>query len=354
MFRKKMAALLYGLILTAFTAYFLLDTFVIARVYSTVPEVSAQTSDLSLTETEEDTAEAAEAPTEQETETSSRKRRGSGERGRKKTSSDAADSASEGSGSGSAEDSVSASSASASSETTYQDENMTVTLTEYQVDGTTVYAADIQLSSASYLKTALAKSAYGKNVTETTSEMAESNNAVLAINGDYYGAQEKGYVLRNGVLYRNTAEKGQEDLVIYEDGSFEIIVEDEITAEELLEKGAVQILSFGPALITDGKVSVTENDEVGRAMASNPRTAIGIIDDLHYVFVVSDGRTDESQGLTLYQLSQFMESLGADTAYNLDGGGSSSMVFQGVLVNNPTTTGNSIKERSVSDIVYIG
>jgi exopolysaccharide biosynthesis protein len=231
---------------------------------------------------------------------------------------------------------------------------MTVTLTEYQVDGTTVYAADIQLSSASYLKTALAKSAYGKNVTETTSEMAESNNAVLAINGDYYGAQEKGYVLRNGVLYRSTAEKGQEDLVIYEDGSFEIIVEDEITAEELLEKGAVQILSFGPALITEGEISVTENDEVGRAMASNPRTAIGIIDDLHYVFVVSDGRTDESQGLTLYQLSQFMESLGADTAYNLDGGGSSSMVFQGVLVNNPTTTGNSIKERSVSDIVYIG
>jgi exopolysaccharide biosynthesis protein len=354
MFRKKMAALLYGLILTAFTAYFLLDTFVIARVYSTVPEVSAQTSDLSLTETEEDTAETAEAPTEQETETSSRKHRGSGERGRKKTSSDAADSASEGSGSGSAEDSVSASSASSSSETTYQDENMTVTLTEYQVDGTTVYAADIQLSSASYLKTALAKSAYGKNVTETTSEMAESNNAVLAINGDYYGAQEKGYVLRNGVLYRNTAEKGQEDLVIYEDGSFEIIVEDEITAEELLEKGAVQILSFGPALITEGEISVTENDEVGRAKASNPRTAIGIIDDLHYVFVVSDGRTDESRGLTLYQLSQFMESLGADTAYNLDGGGSSSMVFQGVLVNNPTTTGNSIKERSVSDIVYIG
>ena len=90
MFRKNMAALLYGLILTAFTAYFLLDTFVIARVYSTVPEVSAQTSDLSLTETEEDTAETADAITEQETETSSRKRRGSGERGRKMASSDAA------------------------------------------------------------------------------------------------------------------------------------------------------------------------------------------------------------------------------------------------------------------------
>ena len=354
MFRKKIAALLYGLILTAFTAYFLLDTFVIARVYSTVPAESAQALTESLTETEEDAAETTESQPVQETETSetsSRKSRGSGVRGRKKTSSGAADSASDGSESASREDTVSSSS---SSDATYKDENMTITLTEYQVDGTTVYAADIQLSSASYLKTALARSAYGKNVTETTSEMAESNNAVLAINGDYYGAQEKGYVLRNGVLYRNTAEKGQEDLVIYEDGSFEIILEEEITAEELLEKGAVQILSFGPALITDGEVSVTENDEVGRAKASNPRTAIGIIDDLHYVFVVSDGRTDESQGLTLYQLSQFMESLGAETAYNLDGGGSSSMVFQGVLVNNPTTTGNSIKERSVSDIVYIG
>ena len=49
-----------------------------------------------------------------------------------------------------------------------------------------------------------------------------------------------------------------------------------------------------------------------------------------------------------------MSELGVETAYNLDGGGSSSMVFNGTLINNPTTTGNSIKERSVSDIVYIG
>lgn len=76
-------------------------------------------------------------------------------------------------------------------------------------------------------------------MTEKTSAIAIANNAVLAINGDYYGAQESGYVLRNGVIYRNKAKKGKEDLVIYEDGSFEIIVEDEITAEELLEKGAV-------------------------------------------------------------------------------------------------------------------
>jgi len=241
-----------------------------------------------------------------------------------------------------------------STASSYQDENVTITLTEYTVSDTTVYVADVQLSTDDLLKTALAHNAYGKNVTQKTSEMAEENNAILAINGDYYGAQETGYVLRNGVLLRSTAEAGQEDLVIWGDGSFSIINESEVTAEELLAQGAVQILSFGPALVTDGEVAVSAGEEVGKAMASNPRTAIGIIDEGHYLFVVSDGRTAESEGLSLSELASFMQSLGAETAYNLDGGGSSTMYFNGEIVNNPTTNGNSVKERSVSDIVYIG
>ena len=148
-------------------------------------------------------------------------------------------------------------------------------MTEYCEADTTVYVADILLSSSEYLKTAFAQNSYGKNVTEKTSEMAARENAVLAINGDYYGAQEKGYVLRSGKLYRSEAEKGQEDLVIYQDGTFEIISEEDIAAEELLEQGAQEILSFGPALIQEGDICVTEEDEVGKAMASNPRTAIG-------------------------------------------------------------------------------
>lgn len=191
-------------------------------------------------------------------------------------------------------------------------------------------------------------------MTENTSEIAAENNAILAINGDYYGSRENGYVLRNGVLYRSTASDNQEDLVIYADGSFEIITETDISAEQLLADGAQQILCFGPALVIGGELSVTEEEEVGKAKTSNPRTAIGIIDALHYVFVVSDGRTSESEGLSLYELAAFMQSLGADIAYNLDGGGSSTMYFNGEVVNNPTTNGRSIKERSVSDIVYIG
>ena len=89
-------------------------------------------------------------------------------------------------------------------------------------------------------------------------------------------------------------------------------------------------------------------------MASNPRNAIGYLGNNHYVFVVSDGRTSESAGLSLYELASFMKELGVKDAYNLDGGGSSTMVFKGEIINNPTTSGRSVEERAVSDIVYIG
>lgn len=237
----------------------------------------------------------------------------------------------------------------------YEDDNIKIEIKEYTVNNTTIHVADVQIKTADLLKTAFANNSYGKNVTEKTSVIAKSLNAILAINGDYYGVQENGYVLKNGVVYRDTAVSNKEDLVIYKDGSFEIINESEVDIYTLQNKGAYNILSFGPALVTNGIVSVGQNEEVGKAMGSNPRTSIGIIDDLHYVFVVSDGRTVESKGLTLYQLADFMKSqLGVETAYNLDGGGSSTMYFNGEVINNPTTNGNKISERSVSDIVYIG
>ena len=68
----------------------------------------------------------------------------------------------------------------------------------------TYYVADVELSSAEYLKTALAQNMFGTNVTETTSEQAEDHNAILAINGDYYGANKSGYVIKNGTVYRSS------------------------------------------------------------------------------------------------------------------------------------------------------
>jgi exopolysaccharide biosynthesis protein len=82
-----------------------------------------------------------------------------------------------------------------------------------------------------------------------------------------------------------------------------------------------------------------------------PRTAVGVIDANHPVFVVVDGRSPGySEGVTLTELAEILQDLGATTAYNLDGGGSSTMVFDGEVVNDPLGKG---EERGVSDILYI-
>ena len=293
MTKKYLFVFIYGILLTVFTVYILLDTFLIKSIYTKVNQTSYQTASLEKGEI-------------------------------------------------------------TSATNLYEDDNIKIELKEYRENNTTIYVADVQINKPALLKTAFANSSYGKNITEKTSAIAKEVNAILAINGDYYGVQESGYVLKNGIVYRSTASKNQEDLVIYRDGTFEIINESNISINELVENGAYNILSFGPALVENGNISVGAKEEVDRAMASNPRTAIGIIDNLHYVFVVSDGRTNTSEGLTLYELAEFMNKIGANTAYNLDGGGSSTMYFNGKLINNPTTNGNKVSERSVSDIVYIG
>lgn len=241
-------------------------------------------------------------------------------------------------------------------DTSYSDGNISVTLTEKTVNETQIYVADITLSSSDYLKTALAQNSYGTNVTAKTSVTAAENNAILAVNGDYYGANSSGYVIRNGVVYRDSVREDASngDLAIYKDGSFKIIYEDQVSADQLVQDGVVNLLAFGPSLVENGEISVDTNTEVGQAMSSNPRTAIGIIDENHYIIVVSDGRTSESKGLSLYQMAEVMKSYGVKTAYNLDGGGSSTLYFNGQVINKPTTGGSKISERAVSDIVYIG
>lgn len=234
----------------------------------------------------------------------------------------------------------------------YSDGNITISIKEYREYDTSIYVADITLSSPDYLKTAFAQNTFGKNINELPSKMAADHNAILAINGDFYGARGHGFVAHNGILYRDTPST-REALVIYSDGSMEVVTELEADAHALMDKGAAQILSFGPSLVREGSVVVTSDQEVRSALASNPRTAVGYYGPNHYLFVVSDGRTDQSAGLTLYQLATFLQGRGVSMAYNLDGGGSSTMIFNGEFVNI-VTDGWGFYERSVSDIVYIG
>lgn len=240
-------------------------------------------------------------------------------------------------------------------DTTYNNGEVAIEIRYMRTLNTDVYVADITMRDPSYLATALAEGSFGRNLTALTSTMAEQNGAILAINGDYYGFRDTGYVIRNGYLYRSVPSKDQqqEDLVFYEDGSVDIVREADVTAEELWDAGAEDIFSFGPGLVIDGEISVEEGEEVKRAQVTNPRTAFGVISPLHFLFVVSDGRTDENVGLSLLELAGLMKDLGCVTAYNLDGGGSSTIWFNGKVLNKPTTFGDTIAERKISDIVYI-
>ena len=397
-FNGKKAGIICGVALASFTSYALLDTFVIPHPMQTVAGQNLDSSGLSINEEESTEAENAYAANQDQDGLSSNNsgqsgfnQDYSGQNGFKQdgyhqdgenndnydeNSSDQSFGGNGGfdngqgfggpgnggpgghgqGGPGRGGQGSSGSTSSTSSGTvigTYSDSKSKITVTQYRAYDSNIYVADVEVTDGTSILSAFANNTYGRNITDTTSDMAEENNAVLAINGDYYGARQSGYVIRNGVVYRNQGSNG-EDMVISKDGTLSFISESDTTTDSLIQKQAWQVLSFGPVLVESGQIAVTENDEVGMAMASNPRTAIGTVAKNHYLFVVSDGRTSESAGLSLYELANFMKSLGATNVYNLDGGGSSTMVFQGEVVNNPTTNGNKISERAVSDILYIG
>ncbi len=223
-------------------------------------------------------------------------------------------------------------------------------------DKITYFVADVQLKSSSDLKSAFAKNEFGNNIIEYTSKIASDNNAIFAINGDYYGFRNDGIVIRNGKLFRDIP--AREGLALYKDGTMKTYDETTTSGEKLLSQGVIQTLSFGPALVQNSKAitdfgrTVVDTNFGNRSIQNaNPRTGIGIISNNHYVFVVVDGRsTGYSRGMTLSQFSQVFEDLGCTDAYNLDGGGSSTMYFMDKVVNNPLGKG---EERGVSDILYI-
>lgn len=223
-------------------------------------------------------------------------------------------------------------------------------------DQITYFVADVVLKEASSLRSAFADSSFGTNIIEDTSEIASSNNALFAINGDYYGFREDGVIIRNGTVYRD--DPVRDAMALFDDGTMKTYDEEEISSSDLLAQGATNTLSFGPILIQDGNIvsdfsSVKIDSNFGNRSIqnANPRTAIGMIAPNHYVFVVVDGRSEGySRGMTLAELAAVMSDLGATEAYNLDGGGSSTMYFMGRVVNNPL---GKNQERGVSDILYI-
>ena len=221
----------------------------------------------------------------------------------------------------------------------------------------TYYMVDVQLSDATQLRTALAHDTFGVDIKDTLSDMAGEHDAYFAVNGDYYGYRWDGIVIRDGVLYRDEP-TDRECLVLYRDGTAEAIKESDTTGQELLDKGAWNVFSFGPVLVRNGEQEpdLHEPYKVDSMNVSisgpEPRTGIGYVGKNHFVFLVVDGRQEGySRGMDFEEMAKEFREAGCELAYNLDGGGSVTLYSDGEIVNSPCAMIG--KERDISDMIYI-
>lgn len=229
-------------------------------------------------------------------------------------------------------------------DTQYINQNVNVTVSSTTENGVTYHVADIYVRDVKYLQTDFATEngfGYSKSHTALIQDAAKRVNAFVAINGDQYGARDNGVVVRNGVQYRDKL--FQDVCVLKNDGTMVTYGENEFSMA-LVAEGAWQAWSFGPELLDESGQPLGEyNTTVGRA---NPRSAIGMIEPLHYILITVDGR-GESAGLSMDDLAHLMQNLGCTVAYNLDGGGTAAMAVNGELYSVPSKT------RSVTDIIYV-
>ncbi len=236
------------------------------------------------------------------------------------------------------------------SDTAYEDDSLSVTLESRKIGDSMYHIAWVKVSDPSQLRTALA-GPYGSKKTAKTTEIAAGNNAVVAINGDYFQYRSGGYEVRQGELLRKTPNTKLDLLVVDENGDFHIFKKSskkELTSF-LQEHTAVNAFTFGPALVIDSEVQTIYNSYGFAPQDRAPRVGIGQTGPLQYVLVVVDGRQEGySRGITIKMLGEFMSELGCLQAFNLDGGGSATLAFNGACFNSTSDKA----ERNISDIIY--
>ena len=214
---------------------------------------------------------------------------------------------------------------------------------EYQVAD--IYIRDISCFTTSYV--------LREHDDVKTQGYMEQINAIVAVNGDNFnsGRMEDGLVVRNGAqLFPSNGERqtsfSRDLCVVNYDGSIRIYdcVLDRISYDELISQYPLHVFNFGPKLLNDDGTSMQKfNSTLGKA---NPRTVLGYYEPGHYALIVVlglrnvidyDGNnlgTAVSPGMTLIELSALCEKLGFRMAYNLDGGGSSSMSWDHSVFGN--------------------
>ena len=209
-----------------------------------------------------------------------------------------------------------------------------------------MWIATIKIADSDQIKSAFAGGEFSQDIKKRTSVIAKDINAVLAIDGSAVGFNDNGRIIRDGIIYRDS-DLDCEPLIIKENGDFVVYQYGEKTAQEILDLGGVETYDFGPTLIKDNEIL----DIYGEwyKTVKDSRTVIGQKGPLEYVILVADGRSEKSEGISLYDAAVELQNRGCYIGYNLDGGGSTTLYFNGEVLNNPS---DIIGERRISDILY--
>ncbi len=243
----------------------------------------------------------------------------------------------------------------AESDYEYEDETRSIHIDRVDENGIVYFAADVQLKSADQFHTAFSGGEFGGGK-EKLSSMAKKAGAVLAVNADNYGAHEYGVIIRDGTLHR-ARETTRNMLIVDQNGDLSVRSErkgenPKQLGEELAAQGVRHTFEFGPELVKDGaavKFNPSFNVISTRNNRREPRTAMGQMGPLHYLIIVADGRQEGySKGMTLQELQQLFVEYGAQTAMNLDGGGTAELWLNGEILNRPSGG----EERSMSDMIW--
>ena len=239
-------------------------------------------------------------------------------------------------------------------ELSYQTDRMSVSIEQKSKNGMTYFVCDIQLTDVSQLRTAFAGDGFASGIYEATSDIAGRYDPVLAINADFCRYHRNGVIIRNGELLRKQNITKHHLLIVDEQGDMSALTDrtgkQGLVANDLVDKNTWQTFEFGPVLVRDGEATALPKSFYVACADGyyEPRTAIGQLGPLHYIVIVVDGRREGySTGASIPQLQQLFLDEGAQFAFNLDGGGSTTLYFLGEVINMPSGG----KERSVSDVL---
>lgn len=233
----------------------------------------------------------------------------------------------------------------------YETSTLKISAEQKDTGYTRYWVCHVETFCTSQLCSALCGGTYG-NPRRTVSEELADHNGVIGVNGSGFsygsGIPAPGKtMIKNGKIYNNTYSNGNILCVTGDGGMF--TAEAGMTTEEMLNRNVKDTYCFGPTLIAEGKAAVI--DSRFRQRTRYQRMAVGMVSPGNYYLVAVDGKgAGGSQGMTYEELQQVFLDLGCQYAYHLDGGGSTTLVFKGRVLNMLTDSGG--KERPCADILY--